>query len=74
MVIKGGVPLRGEVTVGGSKNAALPIIISSVMAPGRSEFMGVPDLMDIRTTKNLLSALGAGVSFEDSFVVDSSTA
>lgn len=71
MVIRGGVPLKGEVTISGSKNAALPIIISSVMAPGRSEFLGVPDLMDIRTTKRLLSALGAEVTFDESFVVDS---
>ncbi|MBN1573886.1 MAG: UDP-N-acetylglucosamine 1-carboxyvinyltransferase [Deltaproteobacteria bacterium] len=73
MVIRGGVPLKGRLRISGSKNAALPIIISSIMAPGRSEFLDVPDLMDIRTTEKLLTELGAEVSFDDAFVVDSST-
>jgi UDP-N-acetylglucosamine 1-carboxyvinyltransferase len=73
IVIEGGVPLRGSVTVGGSKNAALPILIASIMASGRFEFHDVPDLMDIRTTGRLLEELGAGVSPKTSFVVDSTT-
>ncbi len=71
MVIRGGPPLKGAVRISGSKNAALPIIISSIMAPGRSEFLDVPDLMDIRTTERLLTDLGAEVVFNDKFVVDS---
>ena len=71
MIVEGGVPLAGEVTVGGSKNAALPILISSIMAPGRYEFHDVPDLMDIETTARLLVELGAEVSRTGPFVVDS---
>jgi UDP-N-acetylglucosamine 1-carboxyvinyltransferase len=72
MIINGGIPLNGEVTISGSKNAALPILIASIMAPGKSEFFDVPRLMDIMTTKNLLTALGAEVTFDDTFIVDSS--
>ncbi len=73
MIVEGGTPLGGEVTVSGSKNAALPILIASIMAPGRYEFFDVPDLMDIQTTTWLLRELGAEVVPESPFVVDSST-
>ena len=64
MVVRGGTPLSGSVAISGSKNAALPVIISSIMAPGTSRYRSVPDLMDIHTTKDLLAALGAEVSDE----------
>lgn len=71
MIVTGGKPLTGEVTVSGSKNAALPILIASIMAPGRFEFMHVPDLMDIHTTSGLLRELGAEVDHNETFIVDS---
>jgi UDP-N-acetylglucosamine 1-carboxyvinyltransferase len=73
MIVKGGKPLSGDVTVSGSKNAALPILIASIMAPGRFEFRDVPDLMDIQTTTGLLRELGAEVDHRDTFVVDSTS-
>ena len=36
-IIKGGTPLRGEVTIGGAKNAALGIIVAAIMADGASK-------------------------------------
>ncbi len=71
MIIEGGRPLSGQVKVSGSKNAALPILIASIMAPGRFEFHDVPDLMDIGTTAALLRELGADVTPGGSFIVDS---
>ena len=59
--ITGGRPLRGEVTVSGSKNATLPQIAAALLAPGRSVFRGVPDLADIRTLGRLLAHMGARV-------------
>jgi len=59
--IEGGVPLRGEVTVSGSKNATLPQIAAALLAGGRSTFHNVPDLADIRTMGRLLANLGAQV-------------
>jgi UDP-N-acetylglucosamine 1-carboxyvinyltransferase len=60
--IVGGVALRGEVEVSGSKNATLPQIAAALLAPGRSVFRNVPDLADIRTMGRLLSHMGARVS------------
>jgi UDP-N-acetylglucosamine 1-carboxyvinyltransferase len=71
MIVEGGRPLAGEMTVSGSKNAALPILIASIMAPGRFEFHDVPDLMDIHTTAGILSELGAEVEHHKTFIVDS---
>ncbi|WP_449243965.1 UDP-N-acetylglucosamine 1-carboxyvinyltransferase [Desulfobacca acetoxidans] len=63
IVIAGGVPLRGEVLISGAKNAALPILAATLLAPGRHTLLNVPNLADIRTTKKLLGNLG--VHFED---------
>ena len=61
LVIKGGKKLSGEVTVSGSKNAALPIFISTILAPGCHEISNVPFLVDINTTIKVLEHLGAKV-------------
>jgi UDP-N-acetylglucosamine 1-carboxyvinyltransferase len=61
LVIKGGKKLSGDVTVSGSKNAALPIFISSILAAGSNEIHNVPFLRDINTTIKVLETLGAVV-------------
>lgn len=61
LIIKGGIKLKGEVLVSGSKNAALPILISTILAPGRNEISNVPFLRDINTTIKVLESLGAQV-------------
>src|SRR5688572_7599875 len=58
MLIRGGVPLKGTVQVGGSKNAALPILIASLLAQGKSTFRRVPELQDIRTVLKILQHMG----------------
>jgi UDP-N-acetylglucosamine 1-carboxyvinyltransferase len=58
IVIEGGVPLSGEVTISGAKNAALPIMAATLLAPGEHTLINVPPLADIRTTKRLLSTMG----------------
>ncbi|MFL5446859.1 MAG: UDP-N-acetylglucosamine 1-carboxyvinyltransferase, partial [Myxococcales bacterium] len=60
--IEGGLPLRGEVTVSGSKNATLPQIAAALLAPGTSTFHNVPDLADVRTMGRLIAHLGAKVT------------
>jgi UDP-N-acetylglucosamine 1-carboxyvinyltransferase len=62
IVIRGGARLMGEARVSGSKNAALPILASSLLARGKSIFRNVPGLGDVRTMGRLLGRLGAGVS------------
>jgi UDP-N-acetylglucosamine 1-carboxyvinyltransferase len=59
--IRGGKPLHGSVQVSGSKNAALPILISSLLTEGKCILTRVPHLQDIRTTLKLLSHLGVQV-------------
>ena len=57
-VIEGGVPLLGEVRVGGAKNAALPILAATLLADGPCRIEGVPDLRDIDTMLKILRTLG----------------
>ncbi|MFC1816704.1 UDP-N-acetylglucosamine 1-carboxyvinyltransferase [Thermodesulfobacteriota bacterium] len=61
IIIEGGRALRGEVKISGSKNAALPILVSSLLTDGWNTYSNVPDLKDIQTIKLLLSNLGAKV-------------
>jgi UDP-N-acetylglucosamine 1-carboxyvinyltransferase len=57
-VINGGKPLKGEVSVSGSKNAALPILCASILADGPCIFRNIPKLVDISTIVEVLSILG----------------
>ncbi len=59
IVIKGGVPLRGEVQISGAKNAVLPLLFATLLSEGQSEICNVPALRDIDTAVALLNTLGA---------------
>lgn len=65
IIIEGGCRLEGEICVSGSKNAALPILMASLLAEGESVFYNVPHLQDILSTKELLEHLGVKVDFKD---------
>ena len=58
IVIEGGLPLQGEVLISGAKNAALPILAATLLAPGEHRLDNVPPLADIRTSKRLLGNMG----------------
>ena len=58
IIIQGGKRLNGKIAVSGSKNAALPILISSLLTAEPCTYQSVPHLADIRTTLKLLSGLG----------------
>lgn len=62
--IRGGRPLRGEIAVSGSKNAALPIMAAALLTRERCVIRGVPDLSDVRFMGEILASLGARVEFE----------
>jgi UDP-N-acetylglucosamine 1-carboxyvinyltransferase len=72
IVIKGGKRLVGEVSVSGAKNAALPILASSLLARGPSTYRNVPGLGDVITMRRLLGQLGAEVKGDGTTVIDSS--
>jgi UDP-N-acetylglucosamine 1-carboxyvinyltransferase len=61
IIIQGGKRLAGEVSVSGAKNAALPVLISSLLTAEACTYRHVPQLADIRTTLKLLSGLGVKV-------------
>jgi UDP-N-acetylglucosamine 1-carboxyvinyltransferase len=60
----GGVRLSGKVATSGSKNAALPILLSTLLADGTHRFDNVPALRDIDSTELLLTALNCDVERE----------
>src|SRR5262245_56741085 len=58
IVIKGSGPLKGETHASGAKNAALPILASSLLATGEHLYRNVPDLADVGTMLKVLRAMG----------------
>lgn len=71
--IQGPVTLQGDIRINGSKNAALPVMASTILAPGKSTIQDVPDLADINVLKTLLESLGAKVQTRDNGEVDIDT-
>jgi UDP-N-acetylglucosamine 1-carboxyvinyltransferase len=59
--IEGGVQLHGHVRISGAKNAALPIIASLLLAPGKTRLVNVPRVRDVLTFGQVLQALGAKI-------------
>lgn len=59
--IDGGNRLRGSVTVQGAKNAVLPIMAASILAPCETELLNVPQLRDVDATIRILRGLGCTV-------------
>lgn len=57
-IIEGGTRLSGEVTISGAKNAALPILLASLLADEPVEIQNVPRLQDVITSLKLLEKLG----------------
>ena len=64
LFIKGGVPLHGEVTVGGAKNAVLPIMAATLLTSEPCTIRRVPRLSDVRFMGEILRSLGAEVLFK----------
>ncbi len=63
-LIQGGTPLRGEVTISGSKNAVLPLMAAALLTKDTCVIRNAPDLSDVRFMVKILESLGADVSFE----------
>ena len=68
IVIDGGVSLKGEVSIGGAKNAALPIMAASILSSGENLLLNTPRLRDITTMGNLLTRLGIEFHADDNRV------
>jgi UDP-N-acetylglucosamine 1-carboxyvinyltransferase len=58
IIVNGGAALRGETAASGAKNAALPILASSLLAEGEHTFRNVPELVDVATMLKVLRTMG----------------
>ena len=68
IIIHGGQPLSGEVSVSGAKNAALPVLFASLLTAEACEIDNVPRVVDCQTTELLLGRLGVGVESQSGHV------
>lgn len=57
--IKGGTPLRGEVSIGGAKNSVLKLMAAALLAKGETKIYNVPDLTDVEIMLSVIAQLGA---------------
>jgi len=64
--VEGPVRLAGSVNISGSKNASLPIMAATILAPGKSSLAAIPNLSDIAVCGELLGELGCKVSRDSS--------
>lgn len=65
LLILGGSPLKGEITISGAKNAALPIMASTLLAQGIHTLKRIPKLKDVFTMAELIKKMGGIVEFNE---------
>ena len=68
-IIKGGRKISGEVTISGSKNAALPIIAASILNKGKTTLYNVPNIHDTQMMFEILNKIGGKVSKKNNKVI-----
>src|SRR5438105_4389269 len=68
LLIRGGVPLHGEVTISGAKNAVLPIMAATLLTSEPCFIRRVPDLSDVKFMAQILSSLGAKVELKGDMI------
>lgn len=65
LVIKGGTPLKGEVTISGAKNAAVAILPAALLINGKCTIENLPNISDVKLSCEILSKLGAKIEWID---------
>ncbi len=70
LIIKGGIPLSGQVRVSGSKNAVLPILAGTLLASGPVVVRNVPHLHDVTTTMELLGRMGVSITIGEKMSIE----
>lgn len=63
LVIVGGNPLKGEVSISGAKNAAVAILPASLLVDGVCTIENVPNIIDVKLSCEILESLGAKISW-----------
>ena len=66
LVITGGTPLKGEVTISGAKNAAIAILPATLLINGKCTLENVPNISDVKISCTILEELGAKIKWIDS--------
>lgn len=70
LLIRGGNPLTGTVTISGSKNSALPILAASILSEESLRIANVPHLNDVTTMIELLGTIGLDVTVEENMTIE----
>jgi UDP-N-acetylglucosamine 1-carboxyvinyltransferase len=70
LIIKGGSPLNGEIRISGAKNAALPILIGTLLSDKSITVTNIPHLNDVVTTMKLLGGMGAQIMLGDNMSIE----
>ncbi len=70
LIVTGGIPLRGEIKISGAKNAALPVLVASLLTNETVSIGNVPHLQDITTTMELLGRMGVRLVVGDKMVIE----
>ena len=73
LIVYGGIPLRGEIRISGAKNAALPVLVASLLADSPLVIGNVPHLQDITTTMELLGRMGVNLTVGDKMTIEADT-
>ncbi len=64
-IIEGGIPLKGEVTPSGNKNAALPLLAACLLTDEPITLHNVPNILDVQTMRALIESLGVNIQVVD---------
>jgi UDP-N-acetylglucosamine 1-carboxyvinyltransferase len=74
LIIKGNIPLNGEIKISGAKNAALPILAASLLSARPIQISNIPHLQDVTTIVSLIGQMGAHITLDErnNIEVDSS--
>jgi UDP-N-acetylglucosamine 1-carboxyvinyltransferase len=70
LLIEGGRPLRGEISISGAKNAALPVLAATLLTDEPVIIGNVPHLHDITTTMELLCRMGSEVMVDERMEIE----
>ena len=72
LIATGGIPLQGEIRISGAKNAALPLMIASLLTEEPLTISNIPHLHDITTTMELLGQLGVNLQVDEKLSIEAS--
>lgn len=70
LIVSGGISLNGEIRISGAKNAALPVLMASLLSTKPLHIRNVPHLQDITTTMSLLGMIGVRLVVDDKMGIE----